>query len=306
MIRNVQTRDYGTIAEIHNACWPSHPTTAEVQLRLDRSFGRERFVFERRGEVVAQTFLETTRSETAYLDLDVRPDFQGRGFGSRLYAFFAPRLRDISSVTCFAREDHAFALAFAERRGFREVLRSWHQSLDVSHFDPAPFRDLETQLERDGYVIKGFSAISHPDRERKLHALYAKTLPDVPGVTDIPDFERYRARDLESPLFVPDATFVAMRGDEWVGYTGTRQRSQVTPNEWHTGMTGMLPEHRGRGLALALKLHAIELARARGILEIHTNNASTNAEMLAVNAKLGFLRGAAQVQLERTPSSTRV
>ena len=305
MIRNVQTRDYGIIAEIHNACWPSHPTTAEAQLRLDRSFGRERFVFERRGEVIGQSFLET-RSQTAYLDLSVRPDCQGRGFGSRLYTFFAPRFRKMPSVTCLVREDHPFALGFAVQRGFREVQRSWHQSLDVSRFDSAPFRDLGMELERDGYVIKSFASITDPDRERKLHALYAKTSLDVPGVTDIPDFERYRARTFESDLFVADATLVALKDGEWVGHTGTHQRTPDAPLEWHTGMTGVLREHRGRGLALALKLHAIELARARGILEIHTNNASTNAGMLALNAKLGFVHGAAQIQLERTPSGTQV
>jgi mycothiol synthase len=308
MIRNIETRDYPIIAAIHNACWPAHPTTAEQIERLDASLGRERFVLEDDGAVIGQACLETTRSETAFLDLDVQPDRQARGFGSRVYAFLEPRFEQLSSVSCFAREDHAFSSSFAQHRGFQEMLRSWHQSLEVARFDPEPFRDLESQLERDGCTILSFASITDPDREHKLYALYAQALLDVPGATDIPNFERFRARTLEDPLFLPEACFVAIFAGEWVGYTSTRQRTPDAPLEWHTGMTGVLREHRGRGLALTLKVRAIELARARGISILHTNNASTNAGMLAVNARLGYVKDAAQIQLEKTraPSSTQI
>jgi GNAT superfamily N-acetyltransferase len=299
MIRNAEPRDYPIIAAIHNDCWPAHPTTAEQMERLDATLGRERFVIEDDGLVIAHARLEATRSETAFLDLDVRPDRQKHGFGSRLYAFLEPRFEPLSSVMCFAREDHPFSSAFAERRGFQEVMRSWHQSLEVAQFDPAPFRDLESKLEREGYAIQSFADITDPDRERKLHALYAQALLDVPGATDIPDFERFRARTLEDPLFLPEAYFVAIREGEWVAYTGTRQRTPDTPLEWHTNMTGVLREHRGRGLAVALKVRAIELARERGVSILHTNNASSNAGMLAVNTKLGYVKDAAQIQFEK-------
>jgi mycothiol synthase len=306
MIRNIETRDYPIIAAIHNACWSAHPTTADQIERLDATLGRERFVLEGDGLVIGHACLETTHSEMAFLDLDVQPDRQSRGFGSRLYAFLEPRFEQRSSVMCFAREDHPFSSAFAERRGFQEVMRSWHQSLEVAQFDPTPFRDLESKLEREGYVIQSFADITDPDREHKLHALYAQTLLDVPGATGIPDFERFRARTLEDPLFLPHAYFVAIRDGEWVAYTGTRQRTLNTPLEWHTGMTGVLREHRGRGLALTLKVRAIELARECGVSILHTNNASANAGMLAVNKRLGYVKDAAQIQLEktRTPSHT--
>ncbi len=299
MIRNAEPHDYPAIAAIHNACWPAHPTTANQIERLDASLGRERFVLEHNGAVIAQACLETTRSETAFLDLDVQPEFQNQGFGSRLYAFLEPRFEPLSSVSCFAREDHAFSSSFAQHRGFQEVLRSWHQSLEVARFDPEPFRDSDQKLERESYTIQSFASITDPDRERKLYALYAQALLDVPGATDIPNFERFRARTLEGSLFLPDACFVAIFAGEWVGYTSTRQRTPDAPHEWHTDMTGVLREHRGRGLALTLKVRAIEIARERGISILHTNNASTNAGMLAVNKRLGFVKDAAQIQLEK-------
>jgi L-amino acid N-acyltransferase YncA len=64
-------------------------------------------------------------------------------------------------------------------------------------------------------------------------------------------------------------------------------------------MTGVLRQHRGHNLALALKTRAIQYAANNGFLEFHANNASTNTPMLATNQKLGFIRSHAQIQLEK-------
>jgi GNAT superfamily N-acetyltransferase len=53
--------------------------------------------------------------------------------------------------------------------------------------------------------------------------------------------------------------------------------------------TGILREYRGRGLAQALKLQTILLARREGMLSIRTNNDSENAPILTVNQKLGYV-----------------
>ena len=84
---------------------------------------------------------------------------------------------------------------------------------------------------------------------------------------------------------------------KWVGLSLTRVRPEKT--HLHTGMTGVLREHRGQNLTLALKLAAIQYAVEHGFTEFHSNNASTNKPMLAVNKKLGFERSPAQIQLEK-------
>jgi GNAT superfamily N-acetyltransferase len=48
--------------------------------------------------------------------------------------------------------------------------------------------------------------------------------------------------------------------------------------------------HRRRGIALALKLAAIDYARRVGAPIIRTDNDSTNTGMLAINSRLGFVR----------------
>jgi GNAT superfamily N-acetyltransferase len=53
-------------------------------------------------------------------------------------------------------------------------------------------------------------------------------------------------------------------------------------------ITGVDRPYRGRGLALALKLRTIRLARRYGAAYIRTHNDSENAPMLALNRKLGY------------------
>jgi GNAT superfamily N-acetyltransferase len=47
-------------------------------------------------------------------------------------------------------------------------------------------------------------------------------------------------------------------------------------------------DFRGHGLAQALKLQTILLAKKEGMRYIRTNNDSNNAPMLAINRKLGY------------------
>jgi GNAT superfamily N-acetyltransferase len=53
-------------------------------------------------------------------------------------------------------------------------------------------------------------------------------------------------------------------------------------------MTGVLPSHRRRGLAVALKLLVIRFAHAVGVAVIRTFNDAENIGMLAVNRRLGY------------------
>ena len=63
---------------------------------------------------------------------------------------------------------------------------------------------------------------------------------------------------------------------------------------WTKGRASLLnvlidPAYRGRGLALALKLLAIDFCRRSGARTLHTHNDSENAPMLAVNRRLGYV-----------------
>lgn len=57
---------------------------------------------------------------------------------------------------------------------------------------------------------------------------------------------------------------------------------------YYHNLTGVHLDYRGRGLALAVNIKAIDYVTKRGGTRVRTDNDSTNARMLAVNQRIGF------------------
>ena len=57
---------------------------------------------------------------------------------------------------------------------------------------------------------------------------------------------------------------------------------------YYNSLTGVHRDYRGKGLALAVKLKAIDYAKQKGAKFIRTHNDSNNMPMLNVNQKLGY------------------
>jgi GNAT superfamily N-acetyltransferase len=305
-IRAAIQTDYPSIAAIHNATWADHPVLAEDLARVDSGRTRENYIERFMGvfenSSVAEGSVQFVSQDQMYLELNVLPEFQSRGFGRQFYDFLELEIERFNpaSLLCYVREVHPFALDFVTTRGFREVLRTYHQTLRISSFNFALFEQINTNLELIGYSIKSFAELQEdPENEQKLHALHSAVDADVPRVHDwqAPSFEEFKTKNLSSPKMPKEACFIALKNGEWVGLTQSRLRPD--PSQIHTGMTGVLREHRGHNLALALKTRAIQHAHDNGFLEFHANNASTNTPMLAINQKLGFIRSHAQIQLEK-------
>jgi RimJ/RimL family protein N-acetyltransferase len=88
--------------------------------------------------------------------------------------------------------------------------------------------------------------------------------------------------------------FLALDNGQYVGLS-TLWASQGVP-DLYTGLTGTLRSHRRRGIALALKLSAIDYARSIGTPRIRTWNATGNEGMLAINEALGFVKQPAWIE----------
>ena len=185
---------------------------------------------------------------------------------------------------------------FLARHGFAEVDRIVPVMLDLTTFDPACF----TRPAPDG--ISFFSFADAGDTEanrRKLHALDSALDRDIP-TNDVhaepPPFEHF-VKHFERPEWDSNALFLAADAGEWVGV------SQISFQEgtgigW-TNLTGVLPEYRGRGLALALKLRALDAAMKRGCPLVLTENHEDNAPMRAINKKLGFVPDAPEISYSK-------
>jgi mycothiol synthase len=309
-IRPATKTDYPTTAAIHNAAWTDHPVLADDLERTDAKRTEqnfiERFMLEFKGESVAEGSFQHLSKKDFVIELNVLPQFQSRGFGKQLYAFLEDELQRHQPVGVFCKlyEIHPFALQFTQARGFVERTRLYHQCLKLAGFD-FDSKSLEQKLNANGYSISSFADLeSDPEWQQKLYELYVKTDADVPRIRafEAENFEPFKTKILENPRLLKAASFVAVKNGQWVGLSLHRVRPDKT--QLHTGMTGVLREHRGQNLALALKLRAIEYAITHGFTELHSNNASTNIPMLAVNKKLGFERSKAQIQLEKRFNQT--
>ena len=210
-------------------------------------------------------------------------------------------LPDVGTVTASVREDW-WELDFLKARGFAEYDRMWRSALDLEGFDPAPFAP---SLERARAAGIEVVTLSHfPWRKeaigRRLYALMVELLGDVPwSAPTLPwPFELWRERVLPARDFDPDGFYLAVRGEDWIGVTELRPEPG-RPDTLHQGLTGVRRAWRGQGVAWALKVRAALDARTRGYRHARATNHQVNRAMLDINARMGYVREPAWIELKR-------
>jgi GNAT superfamily N-acetyltransferase len=225
-----------------------------------------------------------------YIKIIVAPEKRGRGLGAYMYeeALRAACARGASHLESTVGEADAVSVAFAQKRGFQIVHHAFASVLDLVSFDEHLFDDLMRRLHAEGFRFFSLAEAGLTgENKRKLYEVNRLSGLDNPGNDAIfPDFYAFSKNVFEASWFRADTQILAARGDEWVGLSAIG----VYPETRHAynAFTGVLREYRGRGLAQALKLQTILLARKEGMRYIRTDNDSTNAAMLAVNRKLGY------------------
>lgn len=216
------------------------------------------------------------------------PALRLRGIGS-LLAEATERFAREQGATLLetdVRDNEPESISFAEHRGFGRTSHLFESLLDLATFDPARFSGA---VEATG--LRFCTMADLPDlaeAEQQLYAIYAATIPDQPGydAAHFPDFAAWRQRVLGASSLRLDCIWVAIDGGRFVGLTKTGWKAPT--RTMYTDFTGVHPEYRGRGIALALKLLSVETARRYGALYMRTNNSEKNAPMLAVNRKMGY------------------
>ena len=235
------------------------------------------------------------------LELFVRPAFQSRGVGKALYGAVLEDLRALEPISLSAqvRESDPKAVRFAASRGFQETKRDFESILETEGFDASIYGRLFSRLEGQGVRFKSFRELDTPAFRRAFHQVFEVVRLDVPR-SEVPTplgFEFFNENVIDDPQMLQDLFLFALENEQILGFTGGYAGAK--PGWMDTWLTAVTREARGRGIATALKVRAIQAAALAGFTNIRTDNDTRNSAMLAVNLKLGFVRQPAVLSVRK-------
>lgn len=221
---------------------------------------------------------ENMAGPLAWVSVRVLRERRRRGVGTALFREVSAlaRAHGRDGLIFGARHDDADSLDYLGKRGFAEVLRLRSSALELDEAAGgfAPPAGIEIAPIEDGH-------------EQELYAAAATIVRDIPSAqeSDIGTFEQWRRRELPGTT-ARDCSFVALAEGSVIGYAILLD---VGEGVGEHAITGVLPEWRRRGVALALKQAQIDAAKARGLRRLRTDNAMENP-MRLVNERLGYRR----------------
>ena len=214
----------------------------------------------------------------------VIPAARGAGVGTGLLAALSAWAQGAGHVELMGsvKENDDASLSWADRRGFVEVGRNSLLALALTAIDsPAvePPRGIEI-----------VSWAERPDAAAGMYEVACEAYPDVPGEeeAEVAPFEEWLAMDLQGAGDRPEATFVALAGDEVVAYAKL-SLSLARPKVAMHDMTGVKRAWRGRGIADALKSAEIAWAKENGYERLETQNEERNEPIRRLNQRHGYV-----------------
>jgi mycothiol synthase len=213
-----------------------------------------------------------------------------RGAGTALYEAISgwASQRGASELEVPVAGNDPQSLSFAQRRGFTEERREVGLTLSLAGISPPPVQppagiEIVTWAQR-------------PELARGMYQVNLETHRDIPGFEDVAvePFEDWMAHLMQRPTDSPEATFIALAGEEVVGFA---KLSLTAPTAAGNAITAVKRAWRGRGIARALKATEIAWALAHGYTELHTSNEERNAPINRLNARLGYRPGIGRIHL---------
>jgi ribosomal protein S18 acetylase RimI-like enzyme len=256
----------------------ARPAVENLRFNLDSFPGLVYLVARAGTEPVACAFFEPV-ADFAAGDIAVVPGHRRRGVGSALLAELSQRARAAGKAELQGevKASDTESRAFLERRGFVRVGGEEAVVLDLDGID-------EPAVEPPPGV-RIVSRVEEPDRLEGMYAVGVQSDEDIPGSSGVKTFEQWRAHEIDKPTRRPELCFVALAGDEVVGYAAL----QVFGDEAHHGLTATRRDWRRRGVARALKQAEIAAAKRAGFRRLVTESEERNEPMRRLNEKLGFV-----------------
>jgi mycothiol synthase len=213
-----------------------------------------------------------------------------RGAGTALYEAISrwASERGVRELEVAVASNDPESLLFARRHGFTEDRHEVGLVLSLADVSPQ-----QVQLPAGIEIV---TWARRPELARGMYEVDLEIHPDIPGFEDVAlePFEDWMTHNMHRPTDSPEATFIALAGDEVVGFA---KLSLTTPTAAGNAMTAVKRAWRGRGVASALKAAEINWALANGYTELHTSNEERNTPINRLNARLGYRPGVGRIYL---------
>ncbi len=311
-IRPFTDADYPRYVEVHNRVWPDELVSERDIRYVDDTWDEARYFKQR---LVAENdaglavgfgrivhLPEQFHPDKYQINLFTDPDWRNQGFGGTLYQALHNQLRarGAISVRGWVKESDAPSIQFVTKRDFTEMRREWQSRLDVNAFDPIPFASVWPRIAANGITITTLAEenATNPNLWQEMYELDTICTGDIPMSEPFTPmvYDDFVKTYVTAPYVIAEGFFIAQHGDRYVG-VARLWSSEEEPDILTQDLTGVVPEYRGQGIAMALKLKTVEFARAQGKREIRTWNDTMNRAMLRINEAMGFVKQPAEIEL---------
>jgi mycothiol synthase len=222
-------------------------------------------------------------SDVVLAGLWVLPAYRRQGIGSALLDAVRAdaRRRRRTWLEGPASDADPAGREFLLKRGFQERDRSRYVALDVRS------ARIPSEPPPDGVALT--SLAERPGLVEAVYAVACEAIPDVPEEEPMAagSYPQWRAFWIDPPSIRPETVFLATVDGHVAGYS-TLALPGARPGVGVHTMTGVARAFRGRGVAAALKRHAIAWAAAHGVSTLEAENVEANAAIRSLNEQLGY------------------
>jgi len=294
-------RDLEAMIEVRTAADPGRTPPKIENLRHSLARPRNTFLVAREGPRAVACGFVSTGSAAAHAEahMVVVPGARGRGIGSAFLAELGALALedDKTELEGEVRGEDDASWAFLEHRDYRVVGGEQWVTLDL-----AAVEEVAPELPPGISIV---TRAERPDLTDALFAVAEEGTADIPGLAGPITYEQFVSIEIERPTRRPEYFFIALAGDEPVGYATLDDFGR----DAHNGLTAVRRAWRRCGVATALKQTQIAAAKRAGFRRLVTGNEERNVAMRSLNAKLGYtpepslntvvLRGPADVRSRR-------
>ena len=279
--------------EVYNTVWPHDAVTIEaVHAYNDSALDHIDYLVREDGVISGSGVgaIFAYRAHRVVTLITVLAGQRRRGAGTALYEAISrwASERGVRELEVSVASNDPESLSFAQRRGFTEERREVGLVLSLADVSPQQVQ-LPAGIEIVTWALR-------PELARGMYEVDLEIHPDIPGFEDVTGepFEDWMAHQMQRPTDSPEATFIALAGEEVIGFA---KLSLTAPTAAGHSMTAVKRAWRGRGIARALKATEINWALTNGYTELHTSNEERNTPINRLNARLGYRPGIGQIHL---------